>query len=116
MPPDERTAKLRDAVAEANGADADSTSTSFGADTLYSHENLHVLVYDWLNATFPNGGRNRFINGAQGGVGSGYFAWCFSELAEEHAVVWWESLVGGGKVDCGRSSDTYCRGARLRRH
>jgi hypothetical protein len=50
-----------------------------GASTLYSPENMHVMIFDWLNATFPNGGRNRFVNGAQGGVGSGYFGWCFSE-------------------------------------
>ena len=50
-----------------------------GADTLYSPENLHVLIFDWLNATFPHPD-NRLINGAQGGVGSGYFSWCFSEL------------------------------------
>jgi hypothetical protein len=59
----------------------DNTNASdklLGADTLYSKENLHVLVFDWLNATFPHK-ENRFVNGAQGGVGAGYFAWCFSE-------------------------------------
>jgi hypothetical protein len=49
-----------------------------GADTLYSPENLHVLIFDWLNETFPHP-ENRLVNGAQGGVGSGYFSWCFSE-------------------------------------
>jgi hypothetical protein len=49
------------------------------ASTLYSPENLHVLIFDWLNTTFPNS-ENRLINGAQGGVGAGYFGWCFSEL------------------------------------
>ncbi|KLT45969.1 hypothetical protein CC85DRAFT_239698 [Cutaneotrichosporon oleaginosum] len=49
-----------------------------GASTLYSPENLHVLVFEWLNSTFPHPG-NTFVNGAQGGVGSGYFAWCFKE-------------------------------------
>jgi hypothetical protein len=49
-----------------------------GADTLYSPENLHVLIFDWLNTTFPHK-ENRLINGAQGGVGAGYFGWCFSE-------------------------------------
>lgn len=76
--PNDRTAHLRDAADKANGISGDD-GDAYGADTLYSHENLHVLVYDWLNATFPNGGRNRFVNGAQGGVGAGYFAWCFSE-------------------------------------
>lgn len=50
-----------------------------GADTLYSPENLHVLIFDWLNETFPHP-QNRLINGAQGGVGAGYFSWCFSKL------------------------------------
>lgn len=49
-----------------------------GASTLYSPENLHVLVFEWLNATFPHRD-NVFVNGAQGGVGAGYFAWCFKE-------------------------------------
>ncbi|GMK56652.1 hypothetical protein CspeluHIS016_0304920 [Cutaneotrichosporon spelunceum] len=49
-----------------------------GASTLYSHENFNVLVFEWLNATFPHPG-NTFVNGAQGGVGAGYFAWCFKE-------------------------------------
>lgn len=48
-----------------------------GADTLYSPENLHVLIFDWLNETFPHP-ENKLVNGAQGGVGSGYFSWCFS--------------------------------------
>nr|XP_019012223.1 uncharacterized protein I206_03068 [Kwoniella pini CBS 10737]OCF51004.1 hypothetical protein I206_03068 [Kwoniella pini CBS 10737] len=54
----------------------------FGATTLYSKENLHVLIFDWLNTTFPNP-QNRFINGAQGGVGAGYFGWCFKEHIPE---------------------------------
>ena len=54
------------------------TKDKLGADTLYSPENLHVLIFDWLNATFPHP-ENRLVNGAQGGVGSGYFSWCFSE-------------------------------------
>lgn len=49
-----------------------------GASTLYSHENLHMQIFEWLNETFPNPD-NRFINGAQGGVGAAYFGWCFSE-------------------------------------
>ena len=49
-----------------------------GASTLHSTENLHVRIFDWLNSTFPNPA-NRFVNGAQGGVGSGYFGWCFSK-------------------------------------
>nr|XP_018264557.1 uncharacterized protein I303_02727 [Kwoniella dejecticola CBS 10117]OBR86715.1 hypothetical protein I303_02727 [Kwoniella dejecticola CBS 10117] len=53
-----------------------------GATTLYSKENLHVMIFDWLNATFPNPG-NRFVNGAQGGVGAGYFGWCFKEHIPE---------------------------------
>jgi hypothetical protein len=50
-----------------------------GASTLYSTENMHVRIFDWLNATFPHA-ENRFVNGAQGGVGSGYFGWCFSKF------------------------------------
>ena len=53
----------------------------FGADTLYSPENMHVLIFDWLNETFPHP-ENKMVNGAQGGVGSGYFSWCFSESLE----------------------------------
>jgi hypothetical protein len=65
-----------DAIAE------DTNSTigmvpNLGANTLYSPENMHVLIFDWLNETFPHP-QNRLINGAQGGVGSGYFSWCFS--------------------------------------
>jgi len=60
--------------------EAEAEAETLGADTLYSKENLHVLVFNWLNATFPHA-RNRFVNGAQGGVGSGYFAWCFSECS-----------------------------------
>lgn len=51
---------------------------AMGASTLYSDENMHVRIFDWLNTTFPHAD-NQFINGAQGGVGSGYFGWCFSE-------------------------------------
>ena len=51
-----------------------------GASTLYSPQNLHTIIFNWLNETFPHRD-NRLINGAQGGVGSGYFAWCFSESA-----------------------------------
>ena len=47
------------------------------ASTLYAPDNMHVLIFDWLNSTFPHP-KNRFVNGAQGGVGSGYFGWCFS--------------------------------------
>ncbi|BEJ13648.1 hypothetical protein CspHIS471_0308220 [Cutaneotrichosporon sp. HIS471] len=54
------------------------SDAGMGASTLYSPENLHVLVFEWLNATFPHPD-NAFVNGAQGGVGSGYFAWCFKE-------------------------------------
>ncbi|WWC87702.1 uncharacterized protein L201_002594 [Kwoniella dendrophila CBS 6074] len=56
--------------------------TQFGAPTLYSKENLHVIIFDWLNTTFPNP-ENRFINGAQGGIGAGYFGWCFKEHIPE---------------------------------
>jgi hypothetical protein len=49
-----------------------------GASTLYSPENLHVRIFEWLNTTFPHI-ENRLVNGAQGGVGAGYFGWCFSE-------------------------------------
>ncbi|KAK4685602.1 hypothetical protein P7C73_g4544, partial [Tremellales sp. Uapishka_1] len=60
----------------------------FVASTLYSPENLHVMIFDWLNATFPNGGQNKFVNGAQGGVGAGYFGWCFKEhIPEETDLV-----------------------------
>ncbi|KAL7419642.1 hypothetical protein Q5752_005555 [Cryptotrichosporon argae] len=63
----------------------DGVYSSEGAEalaTLYSPENLHVIVFDWLNKTFPHA-ENRFINGAQGGVGSGYFGWCFKEHIPE---------------------------------
>ncbi|WVQ79025.1 hypothetical protein IAT38_001117 [Cryptococcus sp. DSM 104549] len=53
-----------------------------GASTLYSPDNLHVLIFDWLNETFPHP-ENRFVNGAQGGVGAGYFGWCFKEHIPE---------------------------------
>ncbi|KAL0252442.1 hypothetical protein I308_101834 [Cryptococcus tetragattii IND107] len=53
-----------------------------GASTLYSHENLHMQIFEWLNETFPNPD-NRFINGAQGGVGAAYFGWCFKEHIPE---------------------------------
>jgi len=49
-----------------------------GAETLYSPQNFPVLIFDWLNATFPHKD-NRLVNGAQGGVGAGYFGWCFSQ-------------------------------------
>lgn len=49
------------------------------AYSLYSPENLHVLMFNWLNETFPHP-ENRFVNGAQGGVGAGYYGWCFSAL------------------------------------
>jgi hypothetical protein len=39
---------------------------------------MHVLIFEWLNQTFPHP-ENRFVNGAQGGVGASYFGWCFRE-------------------------------------
>jgi hypothetical protein len=45
--------------------------------TLYSPENMHVLLFNWLSNTFR--GNHNFVNGAQGGVGAEYFGWCFSE-------------------------------------
>ncbi|OCF42382.1 hypothetical protein I317_03757 [Kwoniella heveanensis CBS 569] len=59
-----------------------SPPAQMGATTLYSHQNLHYMIFDWLNKTFPNPG-NRFVNGAQGGVGAGYFGWCFKEHIPE---------------------------------
>ncbi|RSH94515.1 hypothetical protein EHS25_004318 [Saitozyma podzolica] len=53
-------------------------SSPLGAHTLYSPENMHVLIFEWLNQTFPHP-ENRFVNGAQGGVGASYFGWCFRE-------------------------------------
>ncbi|WWD16677.1 hypothetical protein CI109_101107 [Kwoniella shandongensis] len=53
-----------------------------GATTLYSPDNLHVMIFDWLNEQFPHPD-NRFVNGAQGGVGAGYFGWCFKEHIPE---------------------------------
>ncbi|KAK8861417.1 hypothetical protein IAR55_002236 [Kwoniella newhampshirensis] len=53
-----------------------------GATTLYSPDNLHVMIFDWLNENFPHP-ENRFVNGAQGGVGAGYFGWCFKEHIPE---------------------------------
>ncbi|ORY23426.1 hypothetical protein BCR39DRAFT_549216 [Naematelia encephala] len=61
---------------------SEGTSQPLGATTLYSPENMHVLVFDWLNATFPHP-ENRLVNGAQGGVGAGYFGWCFKEHIPE---------------------------------
>lgn len=54
------------------------SSPALGAHTLYSPENMHVLIFEWLNQTFPHP-ENRFVNGAQGGVGASYFGWCFRE-------------------------------------
>lgn len=56
---------------------AHSELTQRATPTLYSPENMHVLVFDWLSNMFP--GDHRFINGAQGAVGAEYFGWCFSE-------------------------------------
>lgn len=56
---------------------SEQSTAKLGAMTLYSPENVHMLIFQWLNETFPIPG-NRFVNGAQGGVGAGYFGWCFS--------------------------------------
>lgn len=65
----------------------DGETAAMGASTLYSPENLHVLVFEWLNSTFPHP-ENKFVNGAQGGVGAGYFAWCFKEhIADDPDLV-----------------------------
>lgn len=53
-----------------------SPSVNYGAKTLYSPENMHVLIFKWLNETFPHKD-NRFVNGAQGGVGAQYYEWCY---------------------------------------
>lgn len=57
-----------------------SPSVTYGAKTLYSPENMHVLIFQWLNQTFPHKD-NRFVNGAQGGVGAQYYAWCYGASA-----------------------------------
>ncbi|ODO09192.1 hypothetical protein I350_02792 [Cryptococcus amylolentus CBS 6273] len=57
-----------------------------GASTLYSPENLHVQIFEWLDRAFPSRNperKNRFVNGAQGGVGAAYFGWCFKEHIPE---------------------------------
>ncbi|WVQ73720.1 hypothetical protein IAR50_003300 [Cryptococcus sp. DSM 104548] len=57
-----------------------------GASTLYSPENLHVQIFEWLDRAFPSKNperKNRFVNGAQGGVGAAYFGWCFKEHIPE---------------------------------
>ena len=64
---------------------ASKSDAVLGATTLYSHENLHVQIFDFLNKTFPHP-ENRLVNGAQGGVGAGYFGWCFSELGRRGLV------------------------------
>jgi hypothetical protein len=60
-------------------------------DGLYAPENMHVRIFNYLDDKFPgNGnavfkesakdnGKNSFVNGAQGGVGSDYFSMCFGE-------------------------------------
>lgn len=54
---------------------------------LYHPLNLHHQVFSFLNATFPAEGPqsapNLFVNGAQGGVGSDYFAGCWKEHIPE---------------------------------
>lgn len=74
----------------------------FGADTLYSPENMHVLIFDWLNETFPHP-ENKMINGAQGGVGSGYFSWCFSEL-----TIYGEKVRADGQRSISRKNRIWC--------
>lgn len=60
-------------------------------DMLYAPQNMHTIIFNWLNAKFPGKARpvigdtgkptgtNGFINGAQGGMGSDYFSMCFRE-------------------------------------
>ncbi|WVF66903.1 hypothetical protein IAT40_001646 [Kwoniella sp. CBS 6097] len=90
-PPPGVSAKRAEQPISAISANIDLTETSsadssvpaqMGATTLYSHQNLHYMIFDWLNRTFPHAG-NRFVNGAQGGVGAGYFGWCFKEHIPE---------------------------------
>lgn len=54
---------------------------------LYNPLNLHRQVFSFLNATFPadepHASPNLFVNGAQGGVGSDYFAGCWKEHIPE---------------------------------
>ncbi|WVR08401.1 hypothetical protein IAU60_005456 [Kwoniella sp. DSM 27419] len=57
----------------------------------YARENFNRIIFDHLNDLFPaaNGveewesgraeGKNSYINGAQGGMGSDYFSLCFNE-------------------------------------
>lgn len=65
---------------------------AMGASTLYSIDNMHVRIFDWLNTTFPHVD-NRFVNGAQGGVGSGYFGWCFSAFRSSSMFAFAVSLA-----------------------
>ncbi|WVQ94715.1 hypothetical protein IAU59_001795 [Kwoniella sp. CBS 9459] len=78
------TAANVDLTEASSSGDSGPASGQMGATTLYSHQNLHYMIFDWLNRTFPNPG-NRFVNGAQGGVGAGYFGWCFKEHIPEES-------------------------------
>lgn len=69
---------LNDDASDTESAPTAGANAVLGATTLYSHENLHVQIFDFLNKTFPHP-ENRLVNGAQGGVGAGYFGWCFKE-------------------------------------
>ncbi|WWC72366.1 uncharacterized protein I206_106328 [Kwoniella pini CBS 10737] len=60
-------------------------------DNPHTPRNLNRIIFDHLNERFPNPngislgksglaeGKNTFVNGAQGGMGSDYFSLCFSE-------------------------------------
>jgi hypothetical protein len=60
------------------------------SQNLYNPLNLHSQIFDFLNTTFPSNSStpNRFVNGAQGGLGSDYFAGCWKEhLGEDVDLV-----------------------------
>ncbi|KAK8850316.1 hypothetical protein IAR55_004233 [Kwoniella newhampshirensis] len=76
-------------VSKGHGLDAED------GDNPHTPKNLNRIVFDHLNTLFPspNGivtgksgkdeGKNSFINGAQGGMGTDYFSLCFNEHIPE---------------------------------
>ncbi|WWC92047.1 uncharacterized protein L201_007001 [Kwoniella dendrophila CBS 6074] len=64
-------------------------------DNAHTPKNLNRIIFDHLNDLFPNPkgiktgssgrseGKNTFVNGAQGGMGTDYFSLCFNEHIPE---------------------------------
>ncbi|CAD6574764.1 MAG: CAP64 protein product - [Tremellales sp. Tagirdzhanova-0007] len=90
--------KLKSGVPFTIGVIGGSVSKGFGLNEhseINSSGNLNRIVFDHLNELFPaaNGvmtdvsgkedGKNAFVNGAQGGTGTNYFAMCFKEHIPE---------------------------------